>query len=69
LAREEETTQSDIDLMVVGDATHDEVLSRLSAERFKNLQQQENKSSYDVAGALSDQGSGRDAKAGNWTER
>ncbi|HTS07780.1 MAG TPA: nucleotidyltransferase domain-containing protein [Candidatus Eisenbacteria bacterium] len=31
LAREEETTQSDIDLMVVGDATLDEVFSRLSA--------------------------------------
>ena len=31
LAREEETAQSDIDLMVVGDATLDEVLSRLSA--------------------------------------
>ena len=30
-AREEETAQSDIDLMVVGDATLDEVLSRLSA--------------------------------------
>jgi predicted nucleotidyltransferase len=30
LAREEETAQSDIDLMVVGEATLDEVLSRLS---------------------------------------
>jgi predicted nucleotidyltransferase len=30
VAREEETTQSDIDLMVVGKATLDEVLSRLS---------------------------------------
>jgi predicted nucleotidyltransferase len=31
VAREEETAQSDIDLMIVGDATLDEVLSRLSA--------------------------------------
>jgi len=31
VAREEETAQSDIDLMVVGDATLDDVLSRLSA--------------------------------------
>jgi predicted nucleotidyltransferase len=30
VAREEETTQSDVDLMVVGKATLDEVLSRLS---------------------------------------
>jgi predicted nucleotidyltransferase len=30
VAREEETTQSDIDLMVIGKATLDEVLSRLS---------------------------------------
>jgi len=31
VAREEETAQSDIDLMIVGDATLDDVLSRLSA--------------------------------------
>ena len=31
VAREEETAQSDIDLMVVGDATLDEVLSRIAA--------------------------------------
>jgi predicted nucleotidyltransferase len=31
VAREEETAQSDIDLMVVGDATLDEVLARLSS--------------------------------------
>ena len=31
VAREEETAQSDVDLLVVGKATLDEVLSRLSA--------------------------------------
>ena len=36
VAREEETTQSDVDLMVVGKATLDEVLSRLSPVEFES---------------------------------
>ena len=34
IAREEETAQSDVDLMVVGKATLDEILSRLSSVIF-----------------------------------
>jgi predicted nucleotidyltransferase len=48
VAREEETTQSDIDLMVVGDATLDEVLSRLSAVE-KSIGRPINPTVYSVA--------------------
>jgi len=48
LAREEETAQSDIDLMVIGDATLDEVLSRLSASE-KTIGRPINPTVYSVA--------------------
>jgi predicted nucleotidyltransferase len=48
LAREEETAQSDIDLLVVGDATLDEVLSRLSAAE-KTIGRPINPTVYSIA--------------------
>ena len=48
VAREEETTQSDIDLMVVGKATLDEVLSRLSPVE-KSIGRPINPTVYSVA--------------------
>lgn len=48
VAREEETAQSDVDLMVVGKATLDEVLSRLSAVE-KSIGRPINPTVYSVA--------------------
>ena len=48
VARDEETTQSDVDLMVVGKATLDEVLSRLSAVE-KTIGRPINPTVYSVA--------------------
>src|SRR5207302_11473843 len=48
VAREEETTQSDVDLMVVGKATLDEVLSRLSPVE-KSIGRPINPTVYSVA--------------------
>jgi predicted nucleotidyltransferase len=48
VAREEETEQSDVDLMVVGKATLDEVLSRLSAAE-KGIGRSINPTVYSVA--------------------
>ena len=48
MAREEETAQSDVDLLVVGKATLDEILSRLSAVE-KNIGRPINPTVYSVA--------------------
>jgi predicted nucleotidyltransferase len=48
IAREEETAQSDIDLMVVGNATLDEILSRL-ADVEKRLGRPVNPTVYSIA--------------------
>ena len=48
VAREEETAQSDVDLMVVGEATLDEVLSRLSTAE-KGIGRSVNPTVYSVA--------------------
>ena len=48
VAREEETAQSDVDLMVVGDATLDEVLSRLSTAE-KGIRRSINPTVYSLA--------------------
>jgi uncharacterized protein len=48
VAREEDTAQSDIDLMVVGDATLDEVLSRIAAVE-KGIGRPVNPTVYSVA--------------------
>jgi predicted nucleotidyltransferase len=47
VAREEETAQSDVDLMVVGKATLDEILSRLSTAE-KNIGRPINPTVYSV---------------------
>jgi uncharacterized protein len=47
IARKEETTQSDVDLMVVGRATLDEILSRLSTVE-KNIGRPINPTVYSV---------------------
>jgi len=47
VAREEETAQSDVDLMVIGKATLDEILSRLSAVE-KNVGRPVNPTVYSV---------------------
>jgi hypothetical protein len=48
VAREEETAQSDVDLLVVGKATLDEVLSRLTSVE-KNIGRPINPTVYSVA--------------------
>ncbi len=48
LAREQETAQSDVDLLVVGKATLDEILSQLSTVE-KNIGRPINPTAYSVA--------------------